>query len=200
MIEILIPTCKPDVTELEAAIRKYSPGAAIIASCRSGSAAYNRNWCLGHAVDELAIMIDDDISGFYPGWHWDLFAPLVDPQVAIVTARLMRPDGRVGPTCSRCYDLSPETIDIEPDEHCVLPTAAIAFRNIGIRFDENFRGSGFEDGDWCFEYRKRWPTCRFVQSNKCRLVHRNEMKAQRENWNHNKAYFESKWKQQPICR
>jgi len=138
-------------------------------------------------------MLDDDISGFYPGWHLDLLAPFRDPLVCMVSARLMNPDGSIGPTCSRCYDLEPEEIEVFSDGHCVLPTAAIAFRNIGLRFDERYKGSGWEDNDFCFQYLKANPKYKFIQSNRCRLIHANEMKHQAEYWTHNKEYFEWKW-------
>jgi hypothetical protein len=196
MIDVLIPTMRhrDQLADMLAAIDRTSVlGAFTIVSGLSASAAVNRNLCLSLMTSPVGIMLDDDIAGFYRGWDMDLIAPLRDESVAVVTARLMRPDGRVAQTCSRCYDLQPDLIEIQPARECVLPTAAIAFRNRGILFDEGFLGSGFEDGDWCFEYRRQFPQCRFLQSNTCRLVHLNEMKEQRKHWNHNKAYFETKW-------
>jgi glycosyltransferase involved in cell wall biosynthesis len=200
MIDVLIPTLRPlrDIGEMVREILVTARhGARIIHSVQQASASVNRNACLSQTSAPIAIMLDDDITGFYPGWDADLLEPLQDERVVIVTARLMRPDGRVAQTCSRCYDLTPETIEIQPAKECVLPTAAIAFRNFGIRFDEHFRGSGFEDGDWCFEYRRQYPDCRFIQTNKCRLVHLNEMKQQREHWHHNKTYLYNKWIRNP---
>jgi hypothetical protein len=75
-----------------------------------------------------------------------------------------------------------------------MPTAAIAFVHRGIRFDENFRGSGWEDNDWMKAIAANDPAAKFVQSNRCRLIHLNEMKRQHgDNWTHNKAYFYRKW-------
>lgn len=191
---ILIPTCKPPRAEQIEAIHANTDDATVIVSSLNDSASVNRNWCLMGCTDDVAIMLDDDISGFYRGWEDDLLSPMADPDVVMVSARLMNPDGSVGPTCSRCYRLEPDAIEIEPSDHCVLPTAAIAFRNCGIRFDEGFIGSGWEDNDWCFEYLKRFPSAKFVQSNKCRLIHANEQKNQGDKfWIHNQMHFMKKW-------
>jgi glycosyltransferase involved in cell wall biosynthesis len=196
-MDVLIPTCRPaeEVSEMVREIEATMTIAdRVIASCQPGSASFNRNWCLDRCESHRAIMLDDDIRGFYPGWDADLVKSLAGASVAAVSARLMRPNGKIAQTCSRSYELTPDEIEVEPYDCCVMPTAAIAFRNVGIRFDEGFRGSGFEDGDWFFSYRKQFPDCRFIQSNRCRLIHLNEMKCQREHWRHNKAHFEAKWK------
>jgi len=165
----------------------------IVASCQPGSAAYNRNVCLSDLDGDVGIMLDDDIEGFYCGWAEQLLDPLEDPLVVMVSARLLRRDGQPGETCSRCRDLVTPRVEIQPAQNCVLPTAAIAFRNLGLRFDEGYRGSGFEDSDWCFQYLALDSRCKFIQSNECRLVHRNEMKSQRDNWAHNRSRFLQKW-------
>lgn len=197
MVEVLIPTYRQpeDIFDMVREIRRtVTIAGSVFASCRPGSASFNRNVCLDQCRSKVAIMLDDDICGFYPGWDADLLKSMAGEHVLAVSARLLRPDGRTAPTCSRVLELEPEEIDISMGDCCVMPTAAIAFANVGIRFDEEFRGSGFEDGDWFFSYRKQFPQCRFIQSNRCRLIHLNEMKCQREHWRHNKAHFESKWK------
>lgn len=194
-MDILIPTNRSDVSNQVAAIQYHThPVHRIVTSQQPLSAAANRNWCLDRSEGEVLVMLDDDISGFSPGWLHALVAPLFDnPLVCMVSARLLTPDGRVAPTCSRCYDLTPEEIEVRPNDHCVLPSAAIAFRNIGLRFDEKFKGSGWEDNDFCFQYLQRNPWYKFIQSNRCRLIHANEQKRQSEFWDHNKDYFEWKW-------
>lgn len=196
-MKILIPTCKRphELADMVAAIHATTQDSDVIVSGLPASASINRNYCLSLvAVDEIAIMLDDDIEGFYPDWTCDLLAALRDEKVAVASARLLNPDGSAGPTCSRCYELWPEEIQIESNGICVIPTAAIAFRHRGFMFDEQFLGSGFEDNDWMFQYLKSEPAAKFIQSNRCRLVHRNEMKNQKgANWKHNQAYFLSKW-------
>jgi hypothetical protein len=195
MTIVLIPTCKPDVSPLlDSIIGTITGRQLVLASCKPVSASANRNLCLDQIGDTMAIMVDDDISGFYPGWTDDLLGPLVrDPFICMVSARLMTPEGLVGQTCSRCYDLTPDEIEVKSNGFCVMPSAAIAFRNIGLRFDENFRGSGFEDNDFCFQYLKANPSYKFIQSNRCKLIHANERKHQDENWEWNRHYFCRKW-------
>lgn len=193
MTDILIP-CMESVDGMREIIASTAPGNRIIASCRQVSAAKNRNACLDKATTNIVAMVDDDISGFYAGWLNDLLVPFSDPEVCMVSARLLTTDGRFAPTCSRCYDAEPEEIVVAPNDHCVMPSAAIAFRHIGLRFDERFKGSGWEDNDFCFQFLKANPRFKFIQSNRCKLVHANEQKAQSEYWTFNREYFCWKWK------
>ena len=197
-MKILIPTCK-DRSEIDSQICEIfenTPGADIFSSCTKASASVNRNMCLDQIqAGEVAIMIDDDITGFYPGWDTDLAKPLEDESFFAVSARLLNKDGKFGQTCSACYEPSPDLIEIKLHGHCVMPTAAIAFRYKGIRFDEaGYAGSGFEDDDWFCEHVKSFPELRYAQSNACSLCHLNEMKNQKGKfWDHNIKYFREKW-------
>lgn len=198
-MKILIPTCRQliKIQPLLSELNNNCPADTTFhASCFPEPAAINRNICLTHvAKDEIAVMIDDDIEGFYPGWIDDLTAPLGDESVVMVSARLLDQSGVFGPTCSRCYDPEPMEIEVESNGQCVLPTAAIAFRHRGHLFDEHYLGSGWEDNDWCFEYLKHDPSAKFIQSNRCKLIHRNEMKSQGGKiWEHNQMYFYNKWR------
>lgn len=197
-MKILIPTCR-NPAELAGMVRdieETAPGSKVIVSGLPASAAINRNYCLDALdIGDVAIMLDDDIRGFYPGWSNDLLASLVTPAVVMGSARLLNPDGTFGQTCSRCYANKPEHIEVFTNGECVLPTAAIAFRFRGHCFDEEYIGSGFEDSDWCMQYLRDDPGARFIQSNRCRLIHLNEMKSQGgAYWAHNQAYFISKWR------
>lgn len=198
-MKILIPTCRQRgaIQPLLDALATTLPTETdVVASCFPESAAVNRNICLSHvAVGEIAVMIDDDVEGFYQGWVDDLTDPLREESVVAVSARLLNPDGTFGQTCSRCYEETPDEIEVFSNGACVIPTAAIAFRHRGHVFDENFIGSGYEDNDWFVQYLKADPGARFIQSNKCRLIHRNEMKNQGGPiWTHNQLYFFNKWK------
>jgi len=198
-MKILIPTFLDEVPkEMLAQLERTVPAETeIIASCLKASASVNRNYCLKRVeYDEIAIMLDDDILGFYPGWIEDLLNPFVPRRnVVMNSARLLEPNGKFGQTCSRCMSPTPMEIEVFSGHDCVLPTAAIAFKHKGHFFDEGFIGSGFEDSDWCFQYIKADVTSEFIQSNRCKLIHLNEMKNQKgENWIHNKAYFARKWK------
>lgn len=202
-MKVLIPTML-DMEQLApqiAEIRAASPGVEIIASCLKASASANRNACLRSLnLGEFAVMLDDDISGFYPGWIDDLIYSLrMDRDVVMVSARLLNEDGTFGPTCSRIMDPKPEEIEVKNKWPCVLPTAAIAFRDRGYLYDENFAGSGFEDNDYCMQILQDHPSAKFIQSNRCRLIHANLMREQKgPNWIHNKKYFFEKWQKCPA--
>lgn len=203
-MKILIPTyldrSQLQIKLLLQYIEETTVGCDIIASCLKASASVNRNYCLDHLeIGETAIMIDDDITDFYPGWVSDLTLPLTPnqpiPNAVMVSARLLKEDGTFGPTCSGCYDPYPQEISVRgAAKHCILPTAAIAFIHRGHRFDERFRGSGWEDNDWMAKYIADDPYAAFIQSNRCKLTHLNEMKEQHGiNWHHNKDIFWSTW-------
>ncbi len=197
--KILVPT----MTERSAMdiysdeIREASPpGVEIFCSCTNASASVNRNLCLDRLdIGEVAIMIDDDLEGFYKGWIDDLTHAMTDESVVMVSARLLKRDGiTFGETCSMCFDAEPMEIEVKRHGICVLPTAAIAFRHTGLRYDENFRGSGFEDNDICLQYLEQNPSAKFLQSNRAKLIHLNEMKNQKGKfWDHNVNYFRQKW-------
>jgi len=197
-VKILIPTYleREQVVSLVSEIKANSPGDTVFASCTKASAAVNRNLCLDELQrGETAIMLDDDIRGFYPGWSDDLLKGLELPNAVMVSARLLKSDGKTfGVTCSDCYDPTPDEIPVQGGKTSILPTAAIAFVWRGQRLDCTYRGSSYEDSDWCFQVRKDDPQAVFVQSNRCRLLHLNERKEGRgENWDHNRSYFHEKW-------
>jgi len=198
-IDISIPTLKPwsEIQEQVADIeRNTRTPHRIIASCLPGSASVNRNFCLEYARSPIIIMLDDDISGFFPGWETALIEPLFsDPRVCMTSARLMNADGTVQQTCAGTMALEPKWITIRSRRHCTMASAAIAFRNIGLRFDEGFIGSGFEDGDFCLQYLAADERNTFMLTNACQLVHGNEMKHQFENgtFQRNHEYIKAKW-------
>ena len=185
-IDILIPTCKdeielvPMITDLEG----FAQGNRIITTHLKESASVNRNKALNDSDADLIIMMDDDVSGFYDGWVDDLVAPLADPDIMIVSARLVNTDGMP----AAMMFVGDTTTDLAYVPR--VPTAAIAFRKTDIRFDEGFIGSGYED-DWfmlCMQSNN--PTGRIVINNGCRLVHANEMKNQHNKYaEHNSKHF-----------
>lgn len=199
-MKILIPTMltREQVAPQIDAIRAVTPGADIFASCLKASASVNRNACLDQiTVGEIAIMIDDDVESFRVGWVDDLLKGMEIHNAVMVSARLLNPDGSFGPTCACNFDREPMEIVLRPrpaSPHCIMPTAAIAFHHRGHRFPESMRGSGWEDNWWAAEYVDSDPDALFVQSNRCKLVHRNEAKNQRGTyWLHNKEEFFRRW-------
>ena len=192
---VVIPTCKKiaDVQLLVKEIRDYTPASIpIIPTCSDASAAVNRNIGLNNAKNgEVVIMADDDMTGFFNNWYNILTAPLIHfPDVCAVSARLLNTSGKLGPMigCNKNID------DAYIEAESVMPSACIAFVNNGLRFDENFIGSGFEDTDFMRQLLTHNPGYRLIVNNRCRLIHKHEMKNQGgQFFEHNKNYFCDKW-------
>lgn len=189
-MKILIPTCKP-IGELKIVdeLHDIDHDATIILQTSVGSAAYNRNRALEQVeLGEIVIMMDDDMTGFFTDWATLLVEPFkLIPDTVMVSARLMRKDGRYGVMVGENYDLQKDFVIVDKRR---LPTACIAFRHDGTMFDENFLGSGFEDDDFCKMKANKYPDGVFVINNLVKLIHLNEMKNQKgEYWKHNKNYY-----------
>lgn len=190
--DIIIPTCRTreQMSPMICDIQGFSQGCRVFATCTKASAAVNRNigrnWC----ESDIIIMLDDDISGFYDGWWQELIRPLLeDESVVYVSANLLYRDGTDSPMMFRGDP------HVRLNEVPRAPTAAVAFRNDNIRFDEKYIGSGYEDDDFCVQLRERYPEGRVVVNNNVRLVHDNEQKNQGAGYiEKNKAYFEQKFK------
>ncbi len=191
MIDVIIPTCKENVSELIKELQRTThPVNNIIATCSGGSASQNRNRGLKSAESELVIMMDDDMTGFYDGWIDDMLRWWKD-DIAIMAARLLTPDNNLGYMLSEDNRMSKGLLVVPKRE---VPTACVMFKNDGLRFDENFIGSGFEDNDFCRQLQAKYPEKSFVVNNECRLIHTNEKKNQHGHyWHKNQAYYQQKW-------
>lgn len=198
-IDILIPTCKDkhseEIQSLTSEIQKNTlEDHRIILSGFQVSAALNRNFLHKHAESKIVVMMDDDVKGFYPGWIQDLVVPLDSPEIKLSSARYLKPDG-ITPAhmMSGNYDMDTPLIQVKK-----CPTACFAYRKDDLDalkgfhnqkckpFDERFKGSGWEDDALCYDMTKKYPGCRFVITNRCKLIHLNEMKNQ-----HTNGYFQS---------
>lgn len=193
--DVIIPTCrtKEDVAPLVAEIHATAGiPVNVIATCQPVSAAKNRNLGLEWAnSSDLRIMLDDDITGLPYGWVRDLIHVLVDdPKCVMVSPQLLNPD-RTWATymMGRSQD---RTAGLSVVEGPHLLTACIAIRRDELRFDEGFLGSGFEDNDYCNQQNVKYPGCVRKINHDVQVIHRNEMKQQREHWDHNKAYYLAK--------
>lgn len=200
MYNIVIPTYKQmlEVLSQTSEIRLNTPEKhEIIASCNNQSAAKNRNWVHSQAKSDIIIMMDDDIAGFYPGWLSTLIKPLnEDTNVRLVSARLMKPNGSfAGMMTSKCKTDS--RLELVPR----IPTACFAYRksdldaliafhnDTSLPFDEEFKGSGWEDNALCHDLYMRFPNAKIMINNECKLIHLNEEKEQKKYLSENKAYF-----------
>lgn len=199
-VDITIPTCKqPDeVAALVAEIEATATGdGQIIATCQPVCAAANRNYALSRATAPLVIMVDDDISKLPKGWDDALAAVLVEhPRGVMVSARLLNTDGKPGQMLGSPPDRKGEVVLATRSE---LPTACICVRNDGLRFDEDYIGSGWEDTDFC----KRlcslyYEQPEFYVHNGVRVTHANEQKEQREHFRTNYARYVSLWGPHPF--
>lgn len=193
-VDIIIPSYKklPDIqTQYDNILATRKSTGNLIFTGLPASAAANRNAGLVKASTDIVIMLDDDMDGFYPDWDTQLIAPLLtDPTLKILSARLLKPDGTLGHTCSDNYDV---TVPIVYLKNRRVPTACIAFYNDGLRFDEGYVGSGFEDSDFCYQIIQKYPEGSAAINNGCRLIHINEAKNQTPHWNTNWSYFRRKW-------
>lgn len=161
----------------------------IIISSSMASVAVNVNRGLAAAVGQFIIKVDDDLTGFQHGWDARLIEPFgQDENIGVVSARLLNTDGSVQLTCSRDNNLFPNwTISQRP----IVPFCCVAFRNNGLRMDENFVGSGYDDADYCNQLRVNNPNVKFVIHNDVRVIHKHEQK--NAQLNENSLYFRKKW-------
>ena len=76
----------------------------LIFTCRIGeSASVNRNYGLEQSTSEIAVMMDNDVTGFYPGWLTDLVSPMVaDPRIIISSIRCLDKEGKLGADDGAC--------------------------------------------------------------------------------------------------
>jgi hypothetical protein len=125
------------------------------------------------------------MTGFFPGWSELLSSPLIkDENVIQVAARLLNKDGSIGPMMGDTKDRTSPLVEVP-----IAPSACIAFRNDGTRFWEEYVGSGFEDTDFIFQLKEKYPKGKILVCNECRLIHKHEMKNQNEHFEFNKAIF-----------
>jgi hypothetical protein len=202
LINIIIPTIKrrEDIYQQCSEIFKtVKHEAEIVPICSNKSAAINRNMGLRFSKHEIIIMLDDDITGFYQGWDYDLINPLLnDINISIVSARLLNKNKQIG---SMLGDNNNKvTGDYQIALHTdqtglnIVCSACIAFKKDTIYFDENYQGAVYEDTDFCMQYKQKYPDKQIVINNKCQLIHLNEMKGRTyQDIKSNKEYFSKKW-------
>lgn len=203
MIDIIIPTCKvkKEISDMLFEIELNTPEEyAICYTCLPLWASINRN--IAHTFvsgnSQFIVSLDDDIRGFYPGWLTDIVQPLrEDESIRFASARLMRPGGREANFMMTSRNDMREKHEIVP--RC--PTSAYAYRKsefdalIGFQnkyskpFDEMFKGSGWEDNAICHDLKKKFPDTKIIINNRCKLIHINEEKYQKEFLQENKRYF-----------
>ena len=194
--DIVIPTCRTEaeVAPLLAEIRRTATGSPrILATCQPVCAAANRNAGLKWAETENLIMVDDDITGFPPGWNQQLEDVLVQrAEALVVSANLLQPDGKLGQMLGHPAGREGSGVSLVPSQQ--LPTACICMKRLSLRFDEGYEGSGWEDTDMAAQMRQACPWGQWLVACGVRVIHRNEQKNQGgEIFQRNRARYRAKW-------
>jgi hypothetical protein len=192
MNSIIIASLKSD-KELADVIQEFTSKAVLpyelIISSSPNSVSYNSNRALERATGEYILKIDDDVFDAPYAWDKKLIDVLEEnANVVIVSARVMNPNGTIQNTCSQSFDLIPSLV--EPPSG-LAPFCCVAWRNDGMRFDENFKGSSFDDTDFNFQMRMKYPYGIAMINNDVRIKHKLESKNCL--FGLNEIYFKSKW-------
>lgn len=158
------------------------------------SASANRNKGLERVESDIFIMMDDDIDGFYYGWLDDLIEPMLkDESIVVTSARLLKEDGTKGFMMgdNKNYNLGAHEVDRSTYKgYYRVPTACLAIRKSGLRFDEGFIGSGYEDTDFLNRLNVAFPEGKMVINNSCQLTHYNHQVNQGGGYfEHNKKHY-----------
>lgn len=198
-VKVVVPTCKPKTDKVLNdqfvsmwASMYFWPTSEVFQTCGEGmSAAKNRNKALDTCkMGDIVIMVDDDVSHFGELWDLQMVQPLIEcDDVMLVSARLLNSNDTVQKVMGAD---GTKTEGIVTVPYC--PSSCIAFRHEGIFFDEAYKGSGFEDTDFCNQLKMVHPKKRFVINNWVKVRHGNECKNQNEHWEHNRRYYNQKWK------
>jgi hypothetical protein len=202
-VPVIIPSLLPESKLLPLAEEIRSSAGyphRVILSCSRSSAAVNRNLGLDLAAaaglsTEVVVMLDDDIRPLTEGWLDLLMMDMSRTGILMVSAQLYKPGG------GYAYMTGLDDWGGQPhhEGETVVPTkklltACCAFRPSGYRFDEGYVGSGFEDVDLCNQLSAADPSGAFLVCHDAHVIHYNEQREQRgENWEKNKALYESKW-------
>ena len=196
MIEIVIPTCKtyPEIRHQVRAIEYTASGTKVMYSCVNTYTSKNRNAMLDACEGEFMIMLDDDIRGFYRGWASQLIESMIlHPEILFCSAFIVHRDGipQLG--------IVPEKMDevyIPENERVLGACFALRRREVvsrGIRFDEQFKGWGYEDTDFLEQIKSSFGAGHIWVNGKAKVIHDNEHKNDSEvTFNRNKRYYELK--------
>lgn len=132
--DIIIVTQKSEleISPMRVCVEGYCMDCNVIVTCREGkSVAENRNYGLEQAKSPIVIMLDELVQGFYRGWWRELINPMEQPNIVLLSARLLGPDG-VLINMPYSDNLLKENTEYVP----VVPFNCCAIRNDGSRFDE----------------------------------------------------------------
>jgi glycosyltransferase involved in cell wall biosynthesis len=199
-LDIIIPTCKTldqVADQMGEAVRTAGlHDVRMIVTCNDGSAAANRNLGLDLSTSDPLVMMDDDIEGFPMFWARDLLNIWnAHPDFVMLSPQLMRPEGGYawmkGPDGQLGMGPRP-TEGVTILEKQMLLSACIMVGRNDIRFDENFKGSGYEDDAYSDDLRAWCPQGKWLLCHGVEVVHRNNMTGWEENREANRRYYEQR--------
>ena len=183
-VSVIVPTIKPEENVMfmvDDLLDKslYKPEVLVIA--KQQCVAKNQNEGLDRAKGEYVVICGDDVEQFPQDWDKGLIEAMEITEASMVMPRLLNPDGSVQALNHGNFALTPNYVKVR-----TIPSAICMFKNTDLRFDENFKGGGFEDTDFCNRLGGD-----FYVANTVKMVHRNEKKNQFNA--ENRAYYNSKW-------
>ncbi len=197
-VKVLIPSIKT-AEELQSQIDTINETTGgevdVLPICGDASAAANRNRALRclEEKDNIFIMMDDDITNFYQGWHVDLLKPMTENESIIICSARLRSKNGAFQNAMGMNEL-PFLPVLQLAQGKLITTACIAIRKNEIIFDQGFIGSGFEDTDYSKQIGQKYPDQQIVVNNSCILTHLNEAKNQGgAMWEMNRNYYIQKW-------
>lgn len=194
---IIIPSCKAykEVEQQIEDIKRTAPDWEVIFTGLKACAATNRNAGLEMASwhdPQHIIQTDDDISGYFPGWA-DLLRDALSDCVNMTSARLMHNESTPGIMMNHPVDMSGNYQFVRE----AVPSSCICFRYGEVYFDNRFNinniGSGYDDTDGCYRLNQNRKNDLYCICNNVKLIHKNEMKNQREYMPYFEHLFRQKW-------
>jgi glycosyltransferase involved in cell wall biosynthesis len=163
------------------------PGCQLIIHAAKQSVAANRNACLRAARNDVICFVDDDV--LLPGGWLSAFVATLQSWPAV---------GAVGPRITGVAGQAQNTMsNIAEDQRvsAVIPGTVLCYsreRVGGLKFDEDYEGSQWEDTDWCMQVRSMGLDT--ICLGNVHVLHDNGMVNGRgEVWERNKARFRVKW-------
>ena len=172
--DIVVPAYAPSETLSRLLLdipRVTAPPYRLVVVGKHQSASLNRNDGLGKSGSRYVIMCDDDIADLPFGWNRRLVQILRENRdLAAVSARLLRADGRPGGNVAHDETLVPDLVRVDH-----IPTACCAFRRTEVRFDEGYVRAGWEDTDYFMQLRSAHGGDVAI-ANDVRVLHLNEEK------------------------
>jgi len=192
-IRLCIPTVKSRI-EIQPLVEAVTSSvdehlALHISSNAKFSASENRNACLSECdLGDAVIMMDDDIQPncLRRGWINCLIEVLNKHPLDIIAPRLFNPSGGV--------EWHPRIIGRNRDcslaEQIWVTSALICFHHDGQLFDTTYRGSGFEDADFC-RRRRSASGSRSIVIESLKVIHLSEKKGRETNWLYNSNLYKT---------